>query len=57
MTAKPDQLLVDTVVEMHRSPSARTPMCPPTQGPHVGVDTTQPASTKISARPSLMHCM
>ncbi len=40
-------LLVDT----HRSPFARIPMCPPRQGPQVGVQTTAPASTKVSIKP------
>jgi len=31
------------VVETVRSPSAITPMCPPRQGPQVGVETAQPA--------------
>ena len=35
------------VVETVRSPSAITPMCPPRQGPQVGVDTMQPAAPKI----------
>ena len=31
------------VVEIAHSPSLSTPMCPPRQGPQVGVDTTAPA--------------
>ena len=42
------------VVETVRSPSAITPMCPPRQGPQVGVDTAAPASMKVWIRPSSM---
>lgn len=40
------------VVDTHRSPSARTPICPPRHGPQVGVLTTAPALINISIRPS-----
>jgi hypothetical protein len=42
------------VVEMARSPSARMPICPPRQGPQVGVLTAAPALMKISISPSFM---
>src|SRR5450759_511192 len=42
------------VVATARSPAARIPMCPPRQGPQVGVETAAPASTKMSNRPSCM---
>ena len=35
------------VVATHFSPLAMTPMCPPRQGPQVGVETAQPASMKV----------
>ena len=40
------------VVATARSPSHMQPMWPPRQGPQVGVETAQPASMKISVRPS-----
>ena len=45
------------VVDTHFSPAAITPICPPIQGPQLGVLTAHPASTKISRRPSLIHCL
>ena len=42
------------VVETVRSPSAITPMCPPRQGPQVGVETAQPAWMKVWISPSFM---
>ena len=44
------------VVEMARSPLAKTPICPPRHGPHVGVLKTAPALMKTSAMPSLIAC-
>ncbi len=35
------------VVASARSPAASIPMCPPRQGPQVGVETLHPASTKM----------
>src|SRR5205814_10569116 len=40
------------VVVTARSPAARTPMPPPKQAPHVGVETIAPASTNTSSSPS-----
>ena len=37
-------------VETALSPFARIPICPPRQGPHVGVETMAPASINISVR-------
>ena len=45
------------VVLTHLSFAARTPMCPPQQGPHVGVLTAQPDSMKISISPSFSACL
>ena len=40
------------VVETARSPAHITPICPPRQGPQVGVETAQPAVINVSTRPS-----
>ena len=45
------------VVETHLSFSARIPMCPPRQGPQVGVDTIAPASIKVFNKPSSIACI
>ena len=46
---------VDTATELDDKSTANIPICPPRQGPHVGVDKTAPASTNISAHPFLIH--
>lgn len=42
------------VVEIQRSPSARTPIYPPRHGPQVGVLTIAPASINVRIRPSVI---
>ena len=44
------------VVATARSPLARIPMCPPRQGPHVGVEKAAPAVTNVSISPSRIAC-
>ena len=43
-------------VAMAVSPFARMPICPPRQGPQVGVLTAPPASMKTLSRPSSIAC-
>ena len=44
------------VVATALSPSASIPICPPRQGPQVGVLTTAPADTNVSKSPSFKAC-
>src|SRR3989338_2224843 len=44
------------VVAIERSPAAKIPICPPKQGPHVGVETAQPDLMNISIKPSSIAC-